>query len=337
MVTSCRFLDGIIGDSSSKGRFVSMKAKQWESYVRMLTLVAGDHPQEAYIALTKSLQNEWLYLQKVTPNCGHLFQSVEDSLSSVFIPALIGHNASSRDRTLFYLPVRFDGLNIRDPIVNAESLYNTSREATQVLSDSIKGFHEFSLSDHMELILSTRSAFIKAQHDIYAQIFSKIFDSSDLVSKRFLSRNRDSLSAWLTDTPISKDDFHLSAIEFRDALCLRYMKPLLQLPPNCDGCGDVFTTSHALDCRRSGLIIYRHNKIHDLLFSFSSLVWTQTVKQPIVKDSTSSNPPFDSLIADLGARGVWQPQTTTLFDIRIVDTDVPSYLTKSPEAVFKHC
>ena len=131
MVTSCRFLGGIIGDSSSQERFVSMKAEQWESYVRMLTLVASDHPQEAYIALTKSLQNEWLYLQRVTPNCGHLFQPVEDSLSSVFIPALIGHNVSSRDRTLFSLPVRFGGLNIRNPTVNAESLYNTSREATK--------------------------------------------------------------------------------------------------------------------------------------------------------------------------------------------------------------
>ena len=188
----------------------------------------------------------------------------------------------------------------------------------------------------LSLILSTKSAFIKAQHDIHAQIFSEIFDSSDSASKRFLSRNRDSLSAWLTATPISKDDFHLSAVEFRDALCLRYMKPLLQLPPHCDGCGDVFTTSHALDCRRGGLVIYRHNEIRDLLFSLSSLVWTQTVKEPIVKDGTSSNPPSDSLIADLGARGVWQPQTTALFDIRIVDTDAPSYLTKSSEAVLKN-
>ena len=135
----------------------------------------------------------------------------------------------------------------------------------------------------MELILSTKSAFIKAQHDIHAQIFSEIFDSSDSASKRFLSRNRDSLSAWLTATPISKDDFHLSAVEFRDALCLRYMKPLLQLPPHCDG----------------------------------PIV---TVKEPIVKDGTSSNPPSDSLIADLGARGVWQPQTTALFDVKDIDT-----------------
>ena len=39
------------------------------------------------------------------------------------------------------------------------------------------------------------------------------------------------------------------------------------------------------------------------------------------------------LIADLGVRGVWQPQTMALFDLCVIDTDAKSYLSHSPGAV----
>ena len=54
-----------------------------------------------------------------------------------------------------------------------------------------------------------------------------------------------------------------------------------------------------------------------------------------MKDGSASNSPSETLVADLGARGVGQPQVTTLFDIRIVDTNVPSYLAKSPQTVLR--
>ena len=36
---------------------------------------------------------------------------------------------------------------------------------------------------------------------------------------------------------------------------------------------------------------------------------------------------------DLGIRGVWQPQVEALFDIRVIDTDAPSYRRRSPVSV----
>ena len=41
----------------------------------------------------------------------------------------------------------------------------------------------------------------------------------------------------------------------------------------------------------------------------------------------------DTLIADLCVRGVWEPQTEALFDIRVVDTDARSYRAHSPRDV----
>ena len=39
------------------------------------------------------------------------------------------------------------------------------------------------------------------------------------------------------------------------------------------------------------------------------------------------------LNTDVRIRGVWQSQVDALFDVRVVDTDAPSYQSRSPQAV----
>jgi hypothetical protein len=97
VVTGCEFLGSIIGDVSSHHEFISSKVDDWDQYVKLLSSIAEDQPQAAYIALSKSLQSEWSFLQRVTPDCGQLFQPIELSLSSIFIPALFGQSISSMD------------------------------------------------------------------------------------------------------------------------------------------------------------------------------------------------------------------------------------------------
>ncbi len=50
-------------------------------------------------------------------------------------------------------------------------------------------------------------------------------------------------------TPILRHHFDLSCQEFRDALAIRYKKPLLGIPVYCDGCGAHFDLSRTLSCR----------------------------------------------------------------------------------------
>ena len=40
-----------------------------------------------------------------------------------------------------------------------------------------------------------------------------------------------------------------------------------------------------------------------------------------------------SLIADLSIRGVWQPQTVAMFDVRVTDTDAPSHSQRVVSAI----
>ena len=59
-------------------------------------------------------------------------------------------------------------------------------------------------------------------------------------------------------------------------------------------------------------------------------MWGRVVSEPVVRDASVDG---EALIADLGAREVWEPQAMVLFDIRVVDTDTKSYLSHSPVAV----
>ena len=122
----------------------------------------------------------------------------------------------------------------------------------------------------------------------------------------------------------------MSAQQFRDALCLRYHCPLSLLPGSCDGCGGDFSLTHALDCRKGGLVTQHHNEIRDALGDLAALGYREVVREPIVCDGDNDSP---ALIADLGVRGVWIPQGEALFDVRVVDTDAASYVNCSVSAV----
>ena len=111
--------------------------QDWISQLDVLSDIAVTQPQAAYLTCTKSLQNEWTFLQRVTPDCQCLFSDLETVISNSFIPTLFGQECSTNDRSLFSLPLRLGGLNIRNPTTTASTHYSASRSATAVLTDAI--------------------------------------------------------------------------------------------------------------------------------------------------------------------------------------------------------
>ena len=69
--------------------------------------------------------------------------------------------------------------------------------------------------------------------------------------------------AWLTVMSSTVNGTYLVAQECRDALFLRYGLETPDLPAHCDGCDAKFTISHALDCKKGGLVTARHNELCD--------------------------------------------------------------------------
>ena len=131
-----------------------------------------------------------------------------------------------------------------------------------IRQDVIKERKPFSLVDHNAKMAEAIS---NMHHELQQQDQTKL-DSvlSTLDTKQVRAIQRAitfKTSSWLTVLPTTYHHFDLSATEFRDALTVRYHRPLLKMPVTCDGCGTTFSYEHALDGKKGGLITRHHNEV----------------------------------------------------------------------------
>ena len=133
VVSGHRFLGRFIGDSDSTRQFVQSKVTEWISCIMELSKAAEKYPQAAFSALSKSLQFEWTYLQRVVSDCSAAFAPVWDAPNTFFWPAVFEGSISETEKRLFTLPTRMGGMGIRNPIEIANNAYKTSRTGTSVI------------------------------------------------------------------------------------------------------------------------------------------------------------------------------------------------------------
>ena len=253
----------------------------------------------------------------------------------VFLPALFGVEVSVAERQLFTLPVHMGGLGLSNPLAVSNHYFESSLSSSALLRESILSAVTFELGAYIDSVQSSKSMFGKLKSDNFSGVFNSLIGNFAAAQQHAILRARECTSSWLSVLPLWSHHFDLSAQEFRDALALRYRKPLLNLPPVCDGCGSLFIVEHALDCHVGGLVCQRHNEVHDAICDLASLAWGQVQKEPVVCEEKMDDPSSETLIADVRIRGVWQSQVDALFDVRVVDTDAPSYQSRSPQAVLR--
>ena len=170
---------------------------------------------------------------------------------------------------------------------------------------------------------------------LFRLLLSSLLPGLPSLTSRAIQRAVDSHTfGWLNVLPLAHHHFDLSAQQFRDALCLRYHRPLSLMPASCDGCGGDFSLTHALDCRKGGLVTQRHNDVRDALGDLAALGYREVVCEPTVCDGDNESPAL--IAADLGVRGVCMDRhkvRPALFDVRVVDTDAASYVNRSVSTV----
>jgi hypothetical protein len=331
IVKGHRLLGGYIGDPDCAADYVNDRVSEWCVLIEKLTTIAKFQPQAAYCAFTRSIQSKWLYIQRVIPQSSDSYASLEHLIFDKLLPTIFGCEISVVERNLFSLPALLGGLNILNPTETVASNFSTSVTLTNPLTEAIKTnsyfdpiLYNINYATELETITNIKNESLEMK-------FLDILPTLENCQQRATLRAKDEkISSWLTVLPVAKHHFDLSAQEFRDALAIRYKKPLLGIPALCDGCGAPFNLAHALCCRKGGLITQRHNEVRDTIGDLSALAWSQVKREPIVREASSNSP---ALIADLSVRGVWLPQSEALFDIRIVDTDAQSYVNRSPSDV----
>ena len=127
----------------------------------MKTLAGVDrkHPQSAYAGLQKSLQQEWVFVQRVTPGIGNEFGPVEEEIAKAFLPALfegVGYGTPGREITR--LPVKQAGMALPDPTLTASENWQASCVITGHLVSALRGQVPFRTADHTACLRDGRAA-----------------------------------------------------------------------------------------------------------------------------------------------------------------------------------
>ena len=90
-------------------------------------------PQAAFASMTKSLQCEWGFIQRVVPDCSDEFMVLQDTIKKCFLPALFDGSLSDAELQLFSLPTCLVGLGVLAPTPMPTEIFKTSINKAQLL------------------------------------------------------------------------------------------------------------------------------------------------------------------------------------------------------------
>ena len=286
------------------------------------------------MALSKSVQNEWLFIQRVMSNCQSVFKILSNVIKTRFLPSLFGSLLNDQEISLLCRPTKYLGIGILDPVISAHAQYSISKIATSVLSQTIISGDDLNINAHHNSILNGINQKHLQDDQLRLDTMALIETFPAFQKRRLLRKFNQKCSGWLTVMPSKDNHFDLSPDEFRDSLALRYGKQPTNLPKYCDADGKLFDLNHALNCPKGVLVNGRHNECCDLNCDLLKLAGLkQVIAEPIVKESDIHGQ--NGLRADWGVRGFWYPQREALFDVCILNADTPSQCHLSLEAIFE--
>ena len=243
-----------------------------------------------------------------------------------------------QDRVIYSLPVKHGGLGItissgiseihyeHPQSISASLASVINMQGSQIPDSKIRNKIKYSKKKESHVLLKEKVLTVKQKID--AQIKKAIDDGSE-----------PGASSWLSAIPLEQYGVFLNKAEFRDAIMLRYGKELKGLPGACP-CGQKYHTTHALNCKKGGFVMIRHNSIRDYEGNLLSKVHTDVETVPSlqpVEGEIVNGIPGDNARSDVRARGVWRDSQKVFFDVRITNTNSASqHNVKTEKVLLRH-
>ena len=298
-----------------------------------------NEPQAAYSCYTKAVSHRWSYVQRTIPEIGHLFEPLEEAIRDKLIPALIGRKVNNKEREIFSLPVRYGGMNIRNPVQTAEKEFEASMFITENLTQIIKS-QENDLSNYNEeeALERVKAAKAKKEEEIKQQ-FDTLMTQLNEKEKRNIELAREKgASAWLSAVPIKSLGFVLNKQEFRDSIFLRYGWNIPDTPAYCQ-CGQKNSVDHTLSCPNGGYTIMRHNYVRDLEGELMREVCRDVKIEPEllpVGEQEMGGNVSEKARLDVSGVGLWGEHERTFLDIKIFHPNCASYVNMKMGKAYVH-
>ena len=144
-------------------------------------------------------------------------------------------------------------------------------------------------------------------------------------------------SSRLSVIPLEEHGFILNKGELRDAVSLLYNKKLRGLPSKWP-CGQIYSETHALNCKKGGFVIIRHNNARDFGANLMKKVYSDVEFEPQLQalhGEKIDGLAVDNARPDIRVRGVWRHGQNAYFDVRITNTNAESQCLLTPKRILE--
>ena len=184
-----------------------------------MATVSERQPQSAYVGIQRSLQAEWLFLQRVTDNTDELFDSMDESMTKGFLPSLLGDASISPHRrallTLLALPVKQCGIALPSPSSTAEHFFLTSRLCTAHAAEAIQEESTYVRRRHLKVMAEEKLRAEIQRDAVHETLKREALSSCGEFERRTIERASET-GAWLQVMPTHDNGMSLSPVEWRD-------------------------------------------------------------------------------------------------------------------------
>ena len=256
-----RHLGAALGNGDFRHSYASEKVKGWCEEINKLTEMPLSEPHAAFAAYIHGEQHRFSYFMRTIPGMEVYLQPLDDLISSKFLPAITGFALNEVDRELFSLPIRDGGLGI--PILTEAA--SVQFVASQTICAPLIALIIDQDTQVPDPVI-TRGLETHERQRKVLETKRKVEETDAKLSPSTLRTVQQArgkgASNWLSVRPSREQGFLLSKADFHDAISLRYGKKVKSLPTTCP-CGQAFTVTHAMNCKRGGFISVRHDEIRD--------------------------------------------------------------------------
>ena len=329
-----RHLGAAIGTNEFRIQYVSEKVEEWCKEMKRLSALAKTQPHAAFSAYIHGEQHKFTYFLRTTEGMNELTKPLDDIIMNTFLPAIFGETLSPQEKGLFALLISEDGLGIEELSIKAPREYEISKKVTQPLVTAMV-IQSNTLPDKEEQQSLINEAKLEKQQGLQERS-KRIEDALPVATKQVVQHTKMvGASNWLNAIPLAEHGFNLSKSEFRDALALRFNHNIKGLPSKCP-CGQRFDVTHAMNCKRGGFVIMRHNDIRDLLKRVCNNVEIEPPLQPLTnKDLERGAINTDSARLDVRARGFWRRGQNAFINVRVTNPGVATQSQKSIQKILQ--